>query len=134
MVSIIYVGELSIICLKKVILEFKDLSGRHLVPIHWGMFSLPLSLDNCYDTIVESSSRAEKLGISIMTPRLGQFIGLNRQNIFEKCWENFDRKEINIISEVDYSFFLVLLTKGWPYSRLLPQTLKRDLVNFNIYK
>ena len=76
---------------EEVILGFKDLKGRHLVPIHWGMFSL--SLHNWYDPIVESSSRAKKLGISIMTPRLGQFIGLNRQNIFEKWWESLIGKK-----------------------------------------
>jgi hypothetical protein len=55
------------------------------------MFSL--SLHNWCDPIVERSSRAKKLGISIMTPRLGQFIGLNGQNNFEKWWESLIGKK-----------------------------------------
>ena len=45
-----------------------------------------LSLHNWYDPIVESTKLADKLGLSIMTPRIGQFVELGAPNIFEKWW------------------------------------------------
>ena len=47
----------------EVIQGFLDLKGRHLVPVHWSMFTL--SLHNWYDPIVESSKRAKALGLSL---------------------------------------------------------------------
>ena len=70
----------------EVIQGFLDLKGRHLVPVHWSMFTL--SLHNWYDPIVESSKRAKTLGLSIMTPRLGQVVRLDSKNYFEKWWED----------------------------------------------
>ena len=60
----------------EVIQGFLDLKGKHLVPIHWGM--LTLSLHNWYDPILESTSRAKKLNLSIFTPRLGQVVRLDQ--------------------------------------------------------
>ena len=60
----------------EVIQGFLDLKGKHLVPIHWGMFTL--SLHNWYDPILESTSRAKKLNLSIFTPRLGQVVRLDQ--------------------------------------------------------
>ena len=71
----------------EVIKGFQDLRGRNLVPIHWGMFSL--SLHNWYDPITESYNRAKEKGLSIMTPKLGELVELNKKNIFEKWWEAF---------------------------------------------
>ncbi len=68
----------------EVIRGFQDLRGKNLIPIHWAMFTL--SLHNWYDPIVESTKLADKLGLSIMTPRIGQFVELGAPNIFEKWW------------------------------------------------
>ena len=69
----------------EVIQGFQDLRGKHLVPVGWGMFTL--SLHSWYDPIIESTSRAEKLNLSIFTPRLGQVVRLDQENNFEKWWK-----------------------------------------------
>jgi hypothetical protein len=51
------------------------------------MFSL--SLHNWYDPITESYNRAKEKGLSIMTPKLGELVELNKKNIFEKWWKAF---------------------------------------------
>lgn len=69
----------------EVIQGFIDLEGRHLVPVHWGMFTL--SLHNWYDPPSEITKRAEKQGISVMTPLMGQTVILDSPGVFERWWE-----------------------------------------------
>jgi L-ascorbate metabolism protein UlaG (beta-lactamase superfamily) len=69
----------------EVIQGFIDLEGRHLVPVHWGMFTL--SLHNWYDPPSEITKRAEKQGISVMTPLMGQTVILDNPGVFERWWE-----------------------------------------------
>ena len=64
---------------------FLDLKGKALVPVHWGMFNL--SIHDWFEPIEESERYAEKYGIDLMTPKLGQLVSLDRQNIFEKWWK-----------------------------------------------
>ena len=38
--------------------------------------------------IEESEKYAEKYGIELMTPKLGQLVSTEHQNVFEKWWKN----------------------------------------------
>ena len=69
----------------EVIQGFIDLQGKHLVPVHWGMFTL--SLHNWYDPPSEITKRAEKQDISVMTPLMGQTVILDNPGVFERWWE-----------------------------------------------
>ena len=71
---------------EEVIQGFSDLQGEHLIPVHWAMFSL--SLHNWYDPGLEISKRAEIQNISVLTPKIGEPVDLNRIISFEKWWEN----------------------------------------------
>ena len=62
-----------------------DLKGKAMVPIHWGMFSL--SLHDWFEPVEESENYAEKYGIKLMTPKLGQLVSMESQNVFEKWWK-----------------------------------------------
>ena len=63
-----------------------DLKGKAMVPIHWGMFNL--AIHDWYEPVEESEKYAEKFGIKLMTPKLGQLVSMERQNVFEKWWED----------------------------------------------
>ncbi|MDC0246650.1 MBL fold metallo-hydrolase [Deltaproteobacteria bacterium] len=64
-----------------------DLKGKVMVPIHWGMFNL--AIHDWYEPVEESEKYAEKYGIKLMTPKLGQLVSMERQNVFEKWWKDF---------------------------------------------
>ena len=63
-----------------------DLKGKAMVPIHWGMFNL--AIHDWYEPVEESEKYAEKFGIKLMTPKLGQLVSMERQNVFEKWWKD----------------------------------------------
>lgn len=63
-----------------------DLKGKAMVPIHWGMFNL--AIHDWYEPVEESEKYAEKFGIKLMTPKLGQLVSLERKNVFEKWWKD----------------------------------------------
>jgi L-ascorbate metabolism protein UlaG (beta-lactamase superfamily) len=62
-----------------------DLKGKAMVPIHWGMFSL--SLHDWFEPVEESEKYAKKYGIKLITPKLGQLVSTESQNVFEKWWK-----------------------------------------------
>ena len=70
----------------EVIQGFKDLQGRYLVPIHWGMFSL--SLHNWFDPPEHVSQLARAEGIAVLTPKLGELISVNRPPPFQPWWRD----------------------------------------------
>ena len=63
-----------------------DLKGEVTVPIGWGMFNL--AMHNWFDPVEESEKYAEKKGITLMTPKLGQLVSLENKNVFEKWWKD----------------------------------------------
>lgn len=50
----------------------RDLKGNTMVPIHWGMFNL--STHSWYDPILRVGQAADKEGVRLLTPKLGQFV------------------------------------------------------------
>jgi len=70
----------------EVIQGFKDLQGRYLIPIHWGMFSL--SLHNWFDPPEQVSQLARAEGIAVLTPRLGELVSVNRPPPFQPWWRD----------------------------------------------
>ena len=69
---------------EEAILGFLDLKGKYLVPVHWGMFNI--AVHNWYDPIQESVIYSSKYGVTLMTPKLGQLVYLNKSNNFENWW------------------------------------------------
>lgn len=67
-----------------------DLKGKKMVPIHWAMFEL--ALHDWYEPIEESEKYTEKYGIELLTPKFGQLVFLEKENIFEKWWKQFVKK------------------------------------------
>ena len=63
-----------------------DLKGKAMVPIHWGMFNL--AIHDWYEPVEESEKYAEKFGIKLMTPKLGQLVSIENKNVFEKWWKD----------------------------------------------
>ena len=68
----------------EVITAFQDVTGRYLVPIHWGMFDL--AVHNWYDPANEVTRRAKAANIALITPRLGQVISLENPPLFDQWW------------------------------------------------
>jgi L-ascorbate metabolism protein UlaG (beta-lactamase superfamily) len=50
----------------------KDLKGKKMVPVHWGMFNL--SLHNWFDPIEKALEQSEKFGNILLTPTIGQVV------------------------------------------------------------
>ena len=63
-----------------------DLKGKAMVPIHWGMFNL--AMHDWFEPVEESEKYAKKYGIKLMTPKLGQLVSTESQNVFEKWWKD----------------------------------------------
>jgi L-ascorbate metabolism protein UlaG (beta-lactamase superfamily) len=63
-----------------------DLKGKVMVPIHWGMFNL--AMHDWFEPVEESEKYAEKYGIELMTPKLGQLVSTEQKNVFEKWWKD----------------------------------------------
>ena len=62
-----------------------DLKGKVTVPIGWGMFNL--AMHDWFDPVEKGEKYAEKHGIKFLTPKLGQLVSMDRQNVFEKWWK-----------------------------------------------
>ena len=69
----------------EVIQGFKDLKGKHLIPIHWGMFTL--AMHNWYDPPVEIEKRAKKGNINVLIPKIGQVIDMKFKPGLKSWWE-----------------------------------------------
>lgn len=62
-----------------------DLKGKVMVPIHWGMFDL--ALHSWYEPIQRVTREAEKKGVRVIAPILGQFVSTVDKYQQEKWWE-----------------------------------------------
>ena len=69
----------------EVIQGFKDLKGKHLIPIHWGMFTL--AMHNWYDPPVEIEKRAKKENINVLIPKIGQVIDMKFKPRLKSWWK-----------------------------------------------
>ncbi|MCB1192095.1 MAG: MBL fold metallo-hydrolase [Leptospiraceae bacterium] len=70
---------------------FLELKGKKLVPIHWAMFEL--ALHDWYEPVEESEKYAKQYNIDLLTPKFGQLVSLEKENIFEKWWKEFVHKK-----------------------------------------
>jgi L-ascorbate metabolism protein UlaG (beta-lactamase superfamily) len=62
-----------------------DVKAHYLVPVHWGKFSL--SLHPWDEPIIRASRQAEKVGMPLITPLIGQPVDLSNPGTFPKWWE-----------------------------------------------
>ena len=62
-----------------------DLKSKIMVPVHWGMFDL--ALHSWYEPIQRVSSEAEKKGVVIIAPKLGQLISTKFEYKQESWWQ-----------------------------------------------
>ena len=62
-----------------------DLRGKILHPIHWGTFDL--ALHAWYDPMVRVAKAADKLGIKLSTPIVGETITIDENLTTERWWE-----------------------------------------------
>ena len=45
------------------------------------------AMHDWFEPVEESEKYAEKYGIELMTPKLGQLVSMESQNVFEKWWK-----------------------------------------------
>ena len=55
-----------------------------MVPVHWGMFDL--ALHTWYDPIVRVTAEAEKKGVTLIAPKLGELVDTQIQYKQENWW------------------------------------------------
>ena len=55
---------------EEVIKEFRDLKGRLLLPIHWGVFDL--AMHPCYESINKVRDLARQTGVPLLLPAMGE--------------------------------------------------------------
>jgi L-ascorbate metabolism protein UlaG (beta-lactamase superfamily) len=60
-----------------------DLRGKKMLPIHWGSFNL--AGHNWWEPIERVSSEALRLGVDLLTPRIGQTLKID-DNITASAW------------------------------------------------
>jgi L-ascorbate metabolism protein UlaG (beta-lactamase superfamily) len=63
-----------------------DLQGKILQPMHWGTFDL--ALHAWYDPMVRVSKAADKIGIQLSTPIIGETITVDENLITKRWWED----------------------------------------------
>ncbi|MBK0381678.1 MBL fold metallo-hydrolase [Pedobacter sp. SD-b] len=62
----------------------KLLKAKVLLPVHWGKFSL--STHSWLEPIERAVSEAEKQNVNLLTPKIGEPIGLTENQSFKKWW------------------------------------------------
>lgn len=70
----------------------KDLNAAHMLPIHWGSFTL--ALHAWTDPIERVSAAAKELGIAITTPKIGEPILLGASALPNEPWWNYDLPQV----------------------------------------
>lgn len=61
-----------------------DVKGNLLIPIHWGAFSL--ALHSWYDPVERATQEADRLGVTISTPQIGEFIYVGMEEYPRSVW------------------------------------------------
>jgi L-ascorbate metabolism protein UlaG (beta-lactamase superfamily) len=62
-----------------------DLKAKQLLPVHWAKFSL--SIHAWDEPIARLTEEAEKKGLTVLTPMIGESVYLDRQNYFSEWWK-----------------------------------------------
>ncbi|MDY6933793.1 MAG: MBL fold metallo-hydrolase [Spirochaetota bacterium] len=70
-----------------------DLKGEAMIPVHWGMFNL--GLHTWFDPIIRITDEAEKRGVRIIVPKLGQLISMDKNYVLEDWWSEIISRETN---------------------------------------
>jgi len=61
-----------------------DLKGKAMMPIHWGAFAL--AMHTWMDPIERVTAAADKQGVPIATPLIGEPIVLNTGDLPDRKW------------------------------------------------
>lgn len=75
----------------------RDLRAARFVPIHWGMFDL--ALHHWSEPVRRSSAEADRWGIPMTTPLLGQVVGLGSDT--GRWWEDLDARDPRLRPRAD---------------------------------
>lgn len=62
----------------------QDVKGKLLIPIHWGAFAL--ALHSWYDPIRRVTQEADRQGVKIATPKIGEWIYVGRDEYPRSLW------------------------------------------------
>lgn len=63
---------------------FTDVKGKLLIPIHWGAFTL--AFHDWYDPIERVLKAANKIGVTISTPKIGEIVTLGADQVPKSIW------------------------------------------------
>ncbi|MEM1001106.1 MAG: MBL fold metallo-hydrolase [Bacteroidota bacterium] len=63
-----------------------DLRAKKMMPIHWGTFTL--ALHDWNEPVIRAVKRARELKIPITTPKIGEFVLVNDENLANQIWWN----------------------------------------------
>ncbi|GAB5539964.1 MAG: MBL fold metallo-hydrolase [Salibacteraceae bacterium] len=69
-----------------------DVQAKVMMPIHWGAFTL--SVHSWVDPVIRANAEAERLGVTITTPRIGEQIILNESYPASEWWLNYLSKPL----------------------------------------
>ena len=67
----------------------RDVRGALFVPVHWGMFDL--SLHHWSEPVRLSSAEADKVGLPMLTPLIGQVAGIDTPTT--RWWQDLDERD-----------------------------------------
>jgi L-ascorbate metabolism protein UlaG (beta-lactamase superfamily) len=70
---------------EEVVKAAHELGAKKLLPVHFAKFALALHAWD--DPIISVSAEAEKQGVQLVTPMIGQLVNLDGDVVFEKWWE-----------------------------------------------
>ncbi len=73
---------------EEVVTAAHDLKAKYLLPVHWAKFSL--GLHDWDEPIKRVTVAAEKQGMPIITPMIGEKINLDDPQVFRKWWEGLE--------------------------------------------
>ena len=85
-----------------------DVQGELLLPIHWGAFTL--ALHEWSDPIERVTKEANRLGVKITTPQIGESITLKSTDYPRYAWwqkSNYNKSES--VSYRRFAFFLLII-------------------------
>ncbi|MCW4469285.1 MBL fold metallo-hydrolase [Flavobacterium sp. MFBS3-15] len=73
---------------EQVVAAAQDLKTKKLLPVHWAKFSL--ALHDWDEPIKRVTAEAEKQGMPILTPMIGEKVNLENPGVFKKWWEGLE--------------------------------------------
>jgi L-ascorbate metabolism protein UlaG (beta-lactamase superfamily) len=69
---------------------FKDLRGKKLFPVHWGMFEL--SLHSWFEPIEKIAKLAKENNIDLLAPEIGKVVKIKERNELIYWWDAVERQ------------------------------------------